>query len=336
MRGKYLVPLRYQATTRHIKPSCIAPILHVTSSTARLVNPPHHNRNQKKKTRLSSPFFVRSLQSDTGANTNATPILANLRKVRWIQPTTISSAEQGAKMEIKAVGTYDLICDNVAIPITMYYCPNLTNTIVSPTAVAEQYSTDYMGYHMLANLDDNKGSIQLISREGSYAQSAVQWTISSMNGLWYHGNHSHTTLAAPLQISSLSSKAGKYELWHQRLAHCGTWVLENIHKHVIGIPKLQGNPFYKCPSCMTAKLATKRASNKIQPLGTEAVYEECNRTTTDEADPTKQTTTNSILPGQHFHMDFGFVSSQEFQSTTEQGKNVTSIDGKRAYLLIVD
>jgi hypothetical protein len=41
-------------------------------------------------------------------------------------------------------------------------------------------------------------------------------------------------------------------------------------------------------------------------------------------------------PGQHFHMDFGFVSSNEYQMRTEEGRNVTSIDGKRAYLLVVD
>jgi dUTP pyrophosphatase len=35
-------------------------------------------------------------------------------------------------------------------------------------------------------------------------------------------------------------------------------------------------------------------------------------------------------------MDFGFVSSNEYQMRTEEGRNVTSIDGKRAYLLVVD
>ena len=41
-------------------------------------------------------------------------------------------------------------------------------------------------------------------------------------------------------------------------------------------------------------------------------------------------------PGQHFHMDFGFVSSNKYQIRTTDGRNVTSIDGKRAYLLVVD
>lgn len=60
-------------------------------------------------------------QSDTGANTNATPHLDKLRNVKWIERSSISSAEQGATMDICAVGTFDLICHNAAIPINMYY-----------------------------------------------------------------------------------------------------------------------------------------------------------------------------------------------------------------------
>ena len=41
-------------------------------------------------------------------------------------------------------------------------------------------------------------------------------------------------------------------------------------------------------------------------------------------------------PGQHFHVDFGFVRGSEFSLKLENGKTITSIDGKNAYLLIVD
>ena len=42
------------------------------------------------------------------------------------------------------------------------------------------------------------------------------------------------------------------------------------------------------------------------------------------------------LPGQHFHMDFGFVRGSNYSVKTEDGPTVTSIDGYNSYLIIVD
>ena len=44
------------------------------------------------------------------------------------------------------------------------------------------------------------------------------------------------------------------------------------------------------------------------------------------------------LPGQHFHINFGFVRSTDFKVPTEKGKGptLTSIDAKNSYCLIVD
>jgi len=42
------------------------------------------------------------------------------------------------------------------------------------------------------------------------------------------------------------------------------------------------------------------------------------------------------LPGQHFHMDFGFVRGSNYTVKTEDGPTVTSIDGYNSYLIIVD
>ena len=44
------------------------------------------------------------------------------------------------------------------------------------------------------------------------------------------------------------------------------------------------------------------------------------------------------LPGQHFHLDFGFVRGSEFKMETKKGKGptITSIDGKNSYCLIID
>eukprot|EP00979_Chaetoceros_neogracilis_P010918 scaffold2615_cov146-Chaetoceros_neogracile.AAC.1 len=56
-----------------------------------------------------------------------------------------------------------------------------------------------------------------------------------------------------LHVNRLSD-AAKFELWHQRLGHTGTRKLEEAHKCVTGVPKLRGNAFYKCPSCMSFSL----------------------------------------------------------------------------------
>ena len=43
-----------------------------------------------------------------------------------------------------------------------------------------------------------------------------------------------------------------------------------------------------------------------------------------------------IHPGQHLHMDFGFVRGSAFSQRDELGRLITSIDGFRSYLIIVD
>jgi len=45
---------------------------------------------------------------------------------------------------------------------------------------------------------------------------------------------------------------------------------------------------------------------------------------------------DSLQPGEMFHMDFGFPRGQNFQTKDEYGRLITSIDGHRAYLLIID
>jgi hypothetical protein len=44
----------------------------------------------------------------------------------------------------------------------------------------------------------------------------------------------------------------------------------------------------------------------------------------------------SAEPGQHMYMDFGFVLRSAFDEKDKDGKTVTSKDGKRAYLAIID
>jgi hypothetical protein len=41
-------------------------------------------------------------------------------------------------------------------------------------------------------------------------------------------------------------------------------------------------------------------------------------------------------PGQHFHVDFGFMKGSGYCRKDEEGRTITSIDGFRSYFLIID
>jgi transposase InsO family protein len=43
-----------------------------------------------------------------------------------------------------------------------------------------------------------------------------------------------------------------------------------------------------------------------------------------------------MLPGQHFHADFGFIRGTAFDYKDKDERTQTSIDGKNSYLLLVD
>jgi hypothetical protein len=41
-------------------------------------------------------------------------------------------------------------------------------------------------------------------------------------------------------------------------------------------------------------------------------------------------------PGQHFHVDFGFMKGSGYCKKDEEGRTITNIDGFRSYFLIID
>jgi deoxyuridine 5'-triphosphate nucleotidohydrolase len=282
-------------------------------------------------------------QSDTGANACITPHLNLLDEVRWFAPVTIGNAQEDSGLQVSAIGKFKLVTSTGIRLINMYYSPNATNTIVSPTAICHQHP-ELIGYHQWSNVKTNEGMLTFVDR---YSQPIFLVAMSGHNGLWFH-----TTTAPDIKVSSIQvnalSDAAKWELWHQRLAHCGSWAMENAHKHVIGIPPLRGNSFYRCPSCMVGKLCTKRSNNKRnRNLGTVL----CQPVSSNPQPDLRDTTVieehlepflddihlPDANPGQHFHIDFGFVRGSEFREKNEiTGKTVTSIDQKNSYLLIVD
>jgi hypothetical protein len=107
-----------------------------------------------------------------------------------------------------------------------------------------------------------------------------------------------------------------------------------IHKHIDGIQPLKGNAFYMCASCIHGKIR-RRSIHKVKLGQPPLAIATTNDTAPDYLElimPRK--TIRSI--GEMFYMDFGFVRGTGFANKDKTGKLVTSIDGYRAYLLIIE
>ena len=100
---------------------------------------------------------------------------------------------------------------------------------------------------------------------------------------------------------------------------------------------------------MANKLCTKKCSNRHTTLGSTRLSTSNPHQSPSEPLPSdiddeeldKYLNTLHLpdaLPGQHFHMDFGFVRGTLFklQSAKGEGPTITSVDGKNFYCLIVD
>ena len=320
------------------------------------------------------------LQSDTGANANITSDLSILQDIQWIRPIECESAKKNANIEIRAIGKYTI--RGTTIQINMYYCPEAHGTIISPNAVVRQHIKLFTGYQKHVNMDNDIGTITILSREG---YDKVVIPIWGQNDLWYHTLSHHMPTSEKCSINCANapsaytkseeckeckghtqntaypycqpvrsppppnlptirinrlSDAALWELWHQRLAHPGTQVMEQAHKDVDGVPKLRGNAFYRCPSCMSGKLCTKlpgyhhtvgTTRNGQCPHASEPLPNEIE-------DLIDSVYLQDAMPGQHFHVDFGFVRGSDFKIPTKKGEGptITSIDRKNSYCLIID
>ena len=303
---------------------------------------------QKGKPNSDKIEIVNLEQSDTGANANITPHLDKLHDIRWFEPVTIGNAQEDSSLLVTAIGKFTLSTSDGPVEIAMYYSPNATNTIISPTAICKYRGL--IAFNKYCNVENEEGIISFMNRDH---QTAFLLSMTGTNGLWFHSLNPPSVNVKSIQVNTLSDPA-LWELWHQRLAHCGRWAMENIHKHAEGVPKLHGNAFYKCPSCMAGKLCTKRSNTKnsrhlgsvvsCYPDGIRGsnVPPDKRDTTFTESDEHLQSYLDSLhlpdaKPGQHFHMDFGFVRGSEYrEKDSETGRTVTSIDNKNSYLLVVD
>ncbi len=280
---------------------------------------------------------TRWIQNDSGANICATGDKTGLRDIKKIKPRPVSSVNpnETTSATITEVGYMDLLTTSgELVPIQVYYGTSIDGTIISPQAIATQHRSIFSGWYQMADVDSGTGTLGLTVRHGG----TVEFNLQCTNNLWYHAPPSATSQDDPKKgsVASRLSDAQAYQLWHGRMMHPGTNKMESLHLHCKGVSKLRGNAFYKCPSCMSAKLSIKkplRAAGRRQPIKPKDIEIKPPDIDDDLFDDIYMP---DALPGQHFHMDFGFVRGKEFVSKSEEGRTITSTDGYNSYLIIVD
>ena len=256
--------------------------------------------------------------------------LTNVRKIESI-PMGGCNKHDYAVIVCTHKGDMPMISmDGTSIVATAYFSKEVDGTIISPTTLVRQHLQTYSGWVQHSDCDSNTGTITLLGKHGN---DNIVFKVFCKNNLWYHSANSINTQSLP-RINKISN-AAKYELWHQRTAHAGESVLQNLHKHVVGVTKLHGNVFYKCHSCLSGKLSTKRRFGKPRH-STKRVKESTPPQDQDGAEDIIDHITMKTNPGQHFHIDFSFIRGSDFDYKNERGHTITSIDGKNSYVAIID
>ncbi len=272
---------------------------------------------------------------DGGANRSITNDLTLLTAFRNIKRYAINGvADQGPAVICTGMGYLPWrATSGETLYIKCYYSNNAADTIVSPTDAVIHHMSAFHAWGQYCDLDTGRGYIQFHRRD---EQPPLTYDLTANNGLWYHDgtrciieDYSRELYDTQPLVQRLTQPA-QYELFHQRFGHPGQRTMSELHKYVDDVPILRGNAFYKCASCMHAK-CKQRAHNHSRP------------NTTNNDDPkeqdhlTKDHLEDPILEnGQRYYMDFGFMKGSGYCHKDEEGRTITSIDGYRSYLLIID
>ena len=106
------------------------------------------------------------------------------------------------------------------------------HTIISPTSLTRQYSDVFMGWTLFVNTREDTGYLQLLNDDGI---NHAKLQMFNEGGLWYHYIPTNIQGLAKPTICKLSTKL-EFELWHHRLGHPNSTVLQNMHHYARGVP----------------------------------------------------------------------------------------------------
>jgi hypothetical protein len=194
--------------------------------------------------------------------------------------------------------------------------------------------SNYNAWSQYSNVDTGMGYITLHHRGDS---APLTFDLTSSNGLWYHNNSHNTTdyytwsnyQGAGRPTIHRLNRAAEYSLAHLCYGCAGQQILSMVHHDVDNQPKLQMYCFFKCLACMLAT-GDSRDTKNTKDTATTVEFDDWFDDTTDLAQ------SDVCAPGQHFHVDFGFMKGSGYCKKDEEGRTITSIDGFRSYFLIID
>ena len=252
-----------------------------------------------------------TIQTDSGANICATGNKTHLHDYTPITPRTITGVNKDDDKCAKIHGygfLYLHSIDNTTTKVKVYYSPSVEDTIISPQAISSDNKHDVNGWYQYANTDNDSGILGFSLRNGA----KLEFTLYCHNNLWYHSIDEKKPINYKGSVANVLSDSQNYQLWHSRLGHPGINTMKSIHHHSTGVPKLKGNAFWRCPSCMPMKLAIKKPlyeSAKRKPVKPSELT--LNTEPTNNPATTDDLFMHSAQPGQHFHVDFGFFQRKE-------------------------
>ena len=289
--------------------SLIPPDIHLTTSFEDNIVPTFYadHLNDDSITQAVQHENSNGEQCDIGANICAKADKSlQLNFSPLITPLNLLGADANVTSMLgPGYGYYPMMfTDDTVAHIHMYYCPQLSETLISPQHICAQNSNSFAGFDVQCRDMDNAYVCFYRSPDFSSFSDAP---LTQKNNLFYF-----TQLSLHPQANQLSPPLST-ELWHQHLGHPGMHQLRHLQKCTTGIPTglhQQVHPVHNCKICSDAQACKN-------PMG-------------------HTTSVDHLLPGSQFHLDFGFMhaSSQSFVKLIGATRVVNTYDGYNSYLLI--
>ena len=121
------------------------------------------------------------LQCDGGANTSVTNDETILHHIQDIPDYSIGGIGDGINCTKK--GIFYLQCDNnEVLPVQMYFSPQATETVVSPTDTVTSHFDKFDSWHQLNNVKQGTGHLRFSSESGFQHMNVP---LKMTNKLWY-------------------------------------------------------------------------------------------------------------------------------------------------------